>query len=329
MKKIAAYILMLFLCASFGQVECAKAEGRDRGIMRVTFLYAIEYTGGRGEVLRSPMDMCFDRKTGELYIADAGHGAIFVYDNNGMYLDKIPVTSKEGSPTMVAVDNQGRLFVGHNNSPKISVMDFRGTPLEVLVLPGVIDVAGSNVRPLYLAGNQQDGQVYALKSSGGLVRIDPHGLAHEEIVITGGEADDMPHSIFGFSIDQDGRFLFSDMRPYSIVRFDRQVGAFQRFGSPGILYGQIARPAGIATDDAGHIFATSTVRNKVLAYDQDGNFVEEFGGIGKGYGRFYMPSKIVSDGKDRLYVLETPLKRVQVFDVQFRSETNERANQNP
>ncbi|MBC8317783.1 MAG: hypothetical protein H8E41_07735 [Desulfobulbaceae bacterium] len=321
-KIIGILAAILMLVIGMGQWNAAFAErkGIDRGIMRVTFLYAIETTGGRGEKLRSPMDIYYDRKAKELYIADAGLGAILVYDNNGMYLDKISVTSKEGVPTMIAVDNDGRIFVGHNNSPRISVMDFRGTPIEVLDLPGVIDGVASSVRPLYLAANSQDGSVYTLKSSGGMVRIDADGLEHEEILIDGGDPDDMPHSIFGFSIDRQGRFLFSDMRPYSIVRFDRSQGSFQRFGSPGILHGQIARPAGTTSDDAGHIFATSTVRNKVLTYDRDGNFIEEFGGIGKGYGRFYMPSKIVSDGKDRLYVLETPLERVQVFKVEFLQE---------
>jgi DNA-binding beta-propeller fold protein YncE len=301
-------------------VECLQAAGRDRGIMRVTFLYAIESTGGRGEKLRSPMDIFFDRKAQELYVADAGHSAIFIYDANGMFIEKIAVNSEEGSPTMIALDEAGLMYVGHNRSARISVFNFQGRPLDVLDLPGVIDVPGSAIRPLYLAANTRDGGVYALKSSGGLVKLDPDGENHEEISITGQNPEDMPNVIYGMSIDQEGRFLFADMRPYSIVRFDREQGSFFRFGSPGVIYGQISRPAGTAIDDAGHIFATSTVRNKVLAYDREGGFIEEFGGIGKDYGRFYMPSKIVSDGGNRLFVLETPLKRVQVFAIEFPGE---------
>ena len=315
-------ILLLFIILSQGNpASAASAAGRDRLIIRVEFLYSIEYTGGRGELLRSPMDIYFDRQAKELYIADAGHGAIFVYNDNGMFIEEIPINSPEGSPTMISLDAAGRMYVGYNRSPRIGVFDYKGMPLEVLDLPGTIAGVGHTVRPLYLAHNRQDGRVYALKSSGGIVRIDPDGLAHEEIPIVGiDEPDDMPNSIFGMSIDREGRFLFSDMRPYSIVRFDRNKGSFYRFGDPGILYGQIARPAGTTTDDAGHIFATSTVRNKVITYDREGNFIEEFGGMGKGYGRFYMPSKIASDGKDRLFVLETPLERVQVFKIDFLQE---------
>lgn len=321
-RKIIGVCAAIFsLVIVMGQWNPVFAEGVDRKILRVEFLYAIEHTGGRGEKLRSPMDIHFDRKAQELYIADAGHGGIMVYDDNGMFIEKIPIDSPEGVPTMMALDATGRIYVGHNRSAKISVFDYKGMPLEVLDLPGIIDGVGSTIRPLYLATNAQDGLVYALKSSGGLVRIDPEGLAHEDISISGGEPDDMPHSIFGMSIDREGRFLFSDMRPYSIVRFDRNKGgSFYRFGDPGIIYGQIARPAGTTTDDAGHIFVTSTTRNKVLAYDRDGNFIEEFGGFGRTYGRFYMPSKIVSNGKDRLYVLGTPLERVQVFKVEFLQE---------
>lgn len=317
LRKIAATILLLAMCACFGPGKSTAAHGVDKGIMRVTFLYAIENTGGRGEKLISPMDIFYDRQKGELYVAEAGHKGILIYDRNGMFRDKITVVSEGGAPTMIAVDQAGRMYVGLNLSPKIHVLDYRGAVLESLDLPGVGDGSADGVRPLYLSAGGPDGMVYALKSRGGLVRIDPTGLAHEEITIAGDKEEDGPNSIFGMAIDGSGRLLFSDMRPYSVVRFDRESKAFKRFGSPGILYGQIARPSGIDTDDEGHIFVTSTVRNQVLCYDQDGNFVEEFGGIGKNYGHFYMPSKIVSDGKDRLFVLESALKRIQVFQVEF------------
>lgn len=312
---------VLLLLALAIQAKQAAAAGLDRGIMRVTFLYAIETTGGRGESLRSPMDIFYDRQTKTLYIADAGLGAILMYDANGMYTGRFPVASAEGSPMMVATDAAGLIYVGHNRSPKISVLDYKGSPLAVLDLPGVAaDSKDNGSRPLYLASGGPDGGVYVMKSRGGLVRIDPEGSAHKEVSIEGKNTDEAPNQIFGFSIDQAGRFLFSDMRPYSVVRYDTEQQKFQRIGSPGVIYGLIARPAGIATDEQGHIFVTSTVRNKVLCYDQNGEFVEEFGSIGENHGQFYMPGKIASDSKNRLFVLETALKRVQVFEVEFLKE---------
>jgi sugar lactone lactonase YvrE len=320
LKKFSILVLLLLA----GMPVSVFAQGKDRGAMRVSFLYSIEHTGGRGERLRSPMDIFYDRRSGELFIADAGHGAILVYDANGLFVSKLPVSQAEGSPMMVAVDAAGRIYVGHNRSPRISVLDYKGVQLEILDLPGV----GSNGetsggRALHLAAGGPDGWVHALKSRGGLVRIDPEGRAHQEIRIAGTNTDEAPNTIYGLAMDQKGRFLFSDMRPYSVVRYDTEYQLFERFGKPGVIYGLIARPAGITVTEDGYIFVTSTVRNKVLCYDRGGVFVEEFGGIGRGYGRFYMPGKIASDGKSKLFVLETPLKRVQVFEVEILKKGNQ------
>jgi hypothetical protein len=309
-------LLFLILLSIPGSVQTSVAAGVDRGILRVEFLYAIEYAGGRSDRLREPMDIFLDREKGELYIADAATGKILIYDRNGLFLQAVDAAAKEGPPRMVAVDDTGRMIVGHISSPKISVFDFRGNPLDVLTLPGIVSVPNSQVRPITLSLGK-DGAVYALKSAGGVVKVDPEGDSHEEISIAGEGA---PNVIFGMAVDRDGRFLFTDMRPYSVVIFDRRKKEFKRFGSPGVLYGQLDRPIGIATDEAGHIFVVSTVTNKVSCFDSEGNFVEEFGTIGEGYGQFYMPSKIASDGKDRIYVLENTLKRVQVFSVKFLKE---------
>jgi DNA-binding beta-propeller fold protein YncE len=314
--KIFAPVLLLLLLVS---ATLSWGEGKDRGVMRVEFLYAIESTGGRGERLQAPQDIFYDRQADELYIADAGNRGIFVYNNNGAFLQKIVVDGKEGSPTMVATDREGLLYVGHNRSAKVSIFNYRGEFLDALELPGVVDLPGNTVRPMYFADGPH-GEVYALESKGKMVKIDPFGEKHEIFSPTGENA---PNVIYGMTVDSRGRFLFSDMRPYSVVIYDPEKKEFQRFGSAGILYGQLARPQGVAADETGHIFVTSLVRNKVLCYDQEGNFIEEFGGIGKAYGRFYMPGKIVSDGKDRIYVLEPPLKRVQVFRISFPGEKKE------
>lgn len=314
MKKII-FLTFLLILTSLSVPAPAVAAGLDRGIMGVEFLYSIEYASGRADKLREPLDIFFDRKKRELYVTDAANRSVFVYDDNGMFVQQIKVDDKDGSPRLVAVDGKGRIFAAHVTSPKLSLLDFRGDLQDVLNLPGILDAPGNTVRPMYLAKGTA-GEIYALKNAGGIVKVDPEGK-HEELKIAGEGA---PNSIYGMTVDSAGRFLFTDMRPYSVVIYDPQKKDFKRFGSPGVLYGQLDRPVGIAADEKGHIFVVSVVTNKVSCFDRDGNFIEEFGGFGESYGKFYMPSKIVSDGKDRLFVLENTMKRVQVFRVAFLKE---------
>lgn len=309
-------LIALAIAGSWERGDAQVASDDRGGVLRVEFLYSIEHAGGRGERLREPMDVFVDRKTGEVYVVDAGHQKLLVYDRNGMFVQAIGVDGKEGPPRMAAVDGAGRIYVGHVNSAKITLLDYRGQLLDRLALPGLVGVLGASVRPVALAAGPA-GEVYALKTAGGIVKIDPDGESHREIAISG---EERPNAIYGIAVDGAGRFLFTDMRPYSVVMFDPQSRASRRFGKAGVLHGQLDRPVGIAADDAGHLFVVSMVTHKVSCFSRDGEFIEEFGAIGEGYGQFYMPTKIASDGRDRIYVLENGLKRVQVFRVQFPKE---------
>ena len=313
------YFLLPFLMAAvvlIARPAPLYAKSIDRGVMSVDFLYSIEYTSGRSEKLGEPIDIFFDRKKNELYIVDARTSKIYVYDNSGMFLQEIKLTGVNSPPGMMAVDGKGNMYVGYLGSPKISIFDYKGEPLEHLDLPGIVDAPGNTERPVRLSSGP-DGRVYSLKKTGGVVKIDFDNESHEEISISG---DGQPNVIIGMGIDSAGRFLFTDVRPYSVVVFDPAKKTFRRFGTPGVLYGQITRPTGVAADDAGHVFVLSGTISKVSCFDREGEFIEEFGGLGDRYGQFYMPSKIVSDGKDRLFVLENTLKRVQVFKIRFLKE---------
>lgn len=317
-NKTRHYFLLLVLIALFVNLMLpvsSHAAGVSSGKMSVEFLYSIEYASGRSEKLQSPQDIFFDRGKKEFYVLEAIQHKLLIYDNNGMFIQGIRLA---GSPGMIAVDGAGDLYVGFSLNPKITRLDYQGNFISDLYIPGTVDAPANrdSVYPMRLTTGP-DGGVYTLKNTGGVVKIDPSGEAHEEISISG---DGQPNAIVGMGMDSAGRLLFTDMRPYSAVIFDPRKKIFQRIGASGVLYGQIARPTGIAGDDAGHIFMLSGNLGKVLCYDRDGNFIEEFGGFGEQYGKFYMPSKIASDGKDRLFVLEDMLKRVQVFKIKFLNE---------
>lgn len=284
--------------------------------MSVEFLYAIEFASGRSERLKEPIDIFFDQAKQELFVLDASLQKILIYDRNGMFLYSIDQQGKEVLPKAVAVDGKGRIFKSYFYNHKIGVMDFKGELLDEFLLPGIDDDPRSGVRLSALCSGPQ-GEVYALKSAGGVVKVDPTGKNHEMISISGEGA---PNMIMGMGVGADGRLLFTDMRPYSVVAFDPGKNEFKRIGTPGVLFYQLARPVGVAADNEGHIFVTSSTASKVNIYGRDGDFIYAFGGSGTSYGRFYGPGKIVSNGTDKIYVLENPLKRIQVFKVAFKEE---------
>jgi DNA-binding beta-propeller fold protein YncE len=136
----------------------SQAAGVDKGVISIEFLYSIEYTAGKTEKLREPMDLHFDPQKNELYVVDAGTRKIMIYDNNGMFIQDIPIYGD--TPSMFAVDKGGDIYVGYTSSPKISHLDYRGNHIEDIILPGIVDVPGNTIRPMRLVSGA-DGSVYA------------------------------------------------------------------------------------------------------------------------------------------------------------------------
>lgn len=313
MKKLLLTILIIILVAALTPAAATALAGEK---MSVEFLYSIEFAGGRSERLSEPIDIFFDQAKQELFVLDANLQKIFIYDRNGMFLYAMDQKGKEVLPKTMAVDGKGRIFKSYFYSHKIGVMDFKGELLDEFYLPGV-EEASKTGRYLSALCSGPNGEIYALISGGGVIKVDPAGKEHEMISIAGEGA---PSMIMGMGVGADGRFLFTDMRPYSVVAFDPRNKEFKRIGTPGVLFYQLTRPVGVTADNEGHIFVTSSTASKVNIYDRDGNFIYAFGGSGTTLGRFYRPTKIVSNGTDKIYILENPLKRIQVFKVAFSQE---------
>lgn len=314
MQKLILNILLVLTLLSIIPVGTPRSHAGEK--MTAEFLYSIEYAGGRSERFGELSDLYFDRNKEELFLVDAATHRIYIFDRNGRYLFTIDQSGPNMMPGALAVDAKGRIFKTYRDSNKIGMMDQRGELLDDFLLPGTSEGSRGGVAPRALCSGP-NGEIYVLKSAGGVVRLDPDGRKHEQISISGKGA---PNMIFGMTVDSQGLFHFTDMRPYGMVAFDPLKSEYRRYGTPGVLAHQITRPVGIAADDAGHIFVTSSVGSKVNTYDRDGNFIYAFGGAGVSLGRFTAPSKIVSDGKDTIYVLENALKRVQAFKVNFKQE---------
>lgn len=313
MQKFILNILLVLTALSIFPMGTPRSHAAEK--MTADFLFSIEYAGGRSERFQELSDMYFDRNKEELFLVDAATHRIYIFDRNGRYLYTIDQNGPNQMPGSLAVDAKGRIFKTYRDNNKVGMMDLKGELLDDFLLPGMHEGARDVVPRALCSG--PNGEIYALKSAGGVVRLDPDGRKHEQISISGKGA---PNMIFGMAVDTQGRFHFTDMRPYGMVVFDPRNREFKRYGTPGVLVHQITRPVGIAADDAGHIFVTSSVGSKVNTYDRDGNFIYAFGGAGVSLGRFTMPSKIVSDGRDTIFVLENPLKRVQAFRVNFHQE---------
>ncbi|MCF7936047.1 MAG: hypothetical protein K9L28_06890 [Synergistales bacterium] len=86
------------------------------------------------------------------------------------------------------------------------------------------------------------------------------------------------------------------------------------WGKLGVADGQFSVPAGIATDEAGHVYVVDSGNYRIQKFDSSGNFITKWGTSGSGNGQFSGPMGIaVEDGY--VYVADSGNDRIQKFDT--------------
>ena len=204
----------------------------------------------------------------------------------------------------IAVDGEGRIYVGEYTGGRIQVFDSAG---KFVTQWSIGD------RKTLLRGLAADrkGNVYV--AEGG--RIDRYrGDTGEKLGTLGYERN-------GFddvSVGADGGLVTSwQSNRDDIVVFDAN-GKHVRTISEAIsgASGDSELAMRVAVDGAGNIYALGRFNDGVFKFGRDGKFMNRFGSGGDQPGQFRAPYSIAVDGYGRIYVGD--IKGIQVFDANGR-----------
>ena len=198
----------------------------------------------------------------------------------------------------VAVDAEGRIYVGEYTGGRIQVFD----PSGKFLTQWTVD------RRMPLRGMAADrgGTLYVVQS--GAVKRYEGATGKELGTLTSGGYDDVAAAADG------GLVAFAWHARDDIVRLDSS-GRVTRVITAAVS-GQTDRSelnARVAADGLGQIYALGTFNNAVFKFSPEGKFLTQFGGDGDQPGQFRAPSAIAVDNQGRVYVGD--FKGVQVFDA--------------
>ena len=204
----------------------------------------------------------------------------------------------------IAVDGQGRIYVGEYTGGRIQVFD----PAGKFVTQWSIGDRKTLLRGL---AADRKGNVYV--AEGG--RIDRYrGDTGEKLGTLGYERN-------GFddvSVGADGGLVTSwQSNRDDIVVFDAN-GKHVRTIPEAIsgASGDSELAMRVAVDGAGNIYALGRFNDGVFKFGRDGKFINRFGSGGDQPGQFRAPYSIAVDGYGRIYVGD--MKGIQVFDANGR-----------
>lgn len=204
----------------------------------------------------------------------------------------------------IAVDAQGRIYVGDYIGGRIQVFDPEGK----FITQWMVDAK----MPLRGLAADRNGTVYAVQS-GKIRRYEgASGKPLGELSYAEGNGfDDVVVTADGGLVAAWGR------HKDDIVRFDSSGRVAKVIRAA--ISGQSERSElnmRLAVDGLGNIYALGTFNDAVFKFTPDGRFVTRFGGDGDQPGQFRAPHALAVDNQGRVYVSD--IKGVQVFDTNGR-----------
>lgn len=213
------------------------------------------------------------------------------------------------SPTGIAVDSDGYVYVADSGSSQVKKFDPSGN----LVLSFGDLQEGNHLRhPNGIVVG--DHFVYVVDT--GHARIDMFNKDNGTFVYSWGSYGDSPgmfHIPIGLARDSQGDFLVADIERDAIEMFDSNFTFTNELRSPLTIDSNFTGARGIAVDSSGNIYLSST-NNTILEFSSSGNFVNFFGSKGTEDGRFNRPTAIATDQEGNFYVADTGNHRIQKFD---------------
>jgi sugar lactone lactonase YvrE len=270
--------------------------------------------------LVQPYGIAVDSK-GQLYVADAKVGAIFVFNTETRAADLIKnrVNAHFVRIVGLTIDDDDRLFVSDPGLRHVLVFNPEHKPTDVITdgmaEPGNLAIDTEN-RLLYVSDISLDQVLVYDADSFKLIR--KMGTTGKNHTLTSPGDFAKPT---GLAVDKDGNLYVCDTLNDRIEVFDADGNFIQAYGKNGDGPGYFARPKGITVDSDGHIWVADGMQDRVQVFTKDWQLCISFGGHGLLPGQFQGLVSVYADKHNRIFTSEIFPGRVQ----QFRYVTDEEA----
>lgn len=293
---------------------------------------AVLSTDDRGENLRMPSALFFDRQADELYLLNGGDGRLVVYGPDYFPQESLGPGRGLDSPVSGAVDDKGNLYIpqagNSTKPPRLTLLNSAFLPVQEVNLSGIPEIGNFSPQEIALA---QGGKMYVvgLESKRVLV-LGADGVFSHWLEVAVDKNGDYRPSVQGAPpqttviknvvVDSLGNLFFLSEETSKIYVFDAQEHFLFAFGAKGGAEGKMSRPRSLAIDEVKRcIYVVDYMRHTVLIFDYSGAFRFEFGGLGWGPGWFNYPVDIVLGRQGQVVVADFFNQRAQVFELTLPS----------
>jgi outer membrane protein assembly factor BamB len=261
-------------------------------------------------------------------IADPGHNRIVIFDGSGSYRFEFDGAERFSSPSDLAVDSDGYIFVVGSTARgrQLFRFDFDGTFVEEVALERAPDGEEIMIKNIAIDGrdrilvlDQAGFRVCLYTRDGELLRVFPLATELEEKA--------RREAVLGSIAVKDDLVLVPISSLGSVYVYS-QTGTFVRtIGHKGNDVGELSFPVAIAVSGDDLVLVLDKHGFNVVCFDLSGQFWGEFGGKGQSPGWFYHPTLIAVDERNQVYIGQIFRNRVQACRIpEFIIDRHRRAN---
>jgi hypothetical protein len=264
-----------------------------------------------------PQSVTADLTANEIFVCDSRQNRIAIFDGEGLFRYQIHGGRTFSSPTDLAVDRDGFLFVlaNHDRRRTLIELDFDGLFRREVVLSGLPeemldpDLGSVAISP--------SGDRFYLLDSANLVLwiAERGGRILDSIDLGSGLSENERIDLILGKVDVYGdRLVLAVPFKGEIRLFDLDGEARGRYGRKGTGPCQLGFPTAAALDEEGNLVIVDQQRMHVMRWDiRTDRCIGEYYGIGSDPGYLYYPLDLALDGSGRIYVTQGFKGRVQMF----------------
>ena len=302
---LAVFLLLVADRGFAGACETGVVTGADPPA--VTRLRSYAWT------FRAPTRMALAEDS-SLYVADPERRRVVARELSGRIVDS---HAFEGRPVSIAIDVDGRIYVGDGDLGRVRAYSRNWEFLYDLGIG-----MGEFGFPVALAV-EPGGRAYVVDSEPHLVRVF-RADGSEEFRFGGpGDGDGLFSFPAGIFVDgAAGEIYVVDQLNFQVQIFDLEGVYLRCIGgtnaSPGSFFGRsrpLNQPQGVWVDGAGRVLVSDAADGQVKVFDRNGNALATIGEFGAQPGGLRIPMALVVDADNRLFVASANNARLEVFGL--------------
>ena len=259
--------------------------------------------------LRHPYSVAFDTEQ-HLLVTESGGQAVKVFKKDGPSMEmKEFAKHKIESPTGLALDTDGNIYIANVSSHTVSKYNREGQCIKVVGREG--SRSGEFSHPSGLAVIDQ--KLYICDRNNSRIQVFSCDLEFLQSFGSHGTQNGELHWPYEVVEGEGGLVYVTDCDNDRVQTFDREGHFVHAFNTRGGGRSSLKRPVGACLGRDHLLYVTEYTHHCVSVFHPDGEYIGSFGNYGCKKGDFCYPVGITIDLDGFVYVCDQGNNRIQVF----------------